>query len=253
MPQPHPAAPAERPAKVSVRAIAALAFAAVCVYALDQVVKALVVAHLTYGATVPVLGGLLQLHYVTNPGAAFSFATGQTWIFSIVAAAVVVAIVITARRIRSLWWAVLFGMLLGGALGNLTDRLTRPPGFGRGQVVDFIYTPWMMPAIYNIADSFICISMAIFVVLTLLGVNLDGTRTPSKRTQAARAGADDRAGTDDREAQGRVPGAAPATDGGATAVTSEATSAVGAAPDATAGGPADGDRASRPSLGHDAT
>jgi signal peptidase II len=131
-----------------------------------------------------VFGSLLQLHYVTNPGAAFSFATGQTWIFSIVAAAVVVVIIVTARRIKSMWWAVLFGMLLGGALGNLTDRLTRQPGFGRGQVVDFIYTPWMMPAIYNIADSFICISMALFVILTILGVNLDGSRALSKRKQA---------------------------------------------------------------------
>jgi len=173
-----------RPAKVSVRAIAALAFAAVCVYALDQVTKALVVAHLTYGQTVDVLGRTLQLHYVTNPGAAFSFAGGQTWIFSIVAAAVVVVIVVTARRIRSLWWAVLFGMLLGGALGNLTDRLVRAPGFGRGEVVDFLFTPWMMPAIYNVADSFICISMGIFVLLTIRGINLDGSRTPSKQRQA---------------------------------------------------------------------
>jgi signal peptidase II len=170
--------------KVSARAIAALAFAAVCVWGLDQGVKALVVSHLSYGQTVDVLGSVLQLHYVTNPGAAFSFATGQTWIFSIVAAAVVVVIIVTARRIKSMWWAVLFGMLLGGALGNLTDRLIREPGFGRGQVVDFIYTPWMMPAIYNIADSFICISMALFVLLTLFGVNLDGSRVLSKRKQA---------------------------------------------------------------------
>jgi signal peptidase II len=80
---------------------------------------------------------------------------------------------------------VMLGMLLGGALGNLTDRLFRPPGFGVGHVVDFIYVPWMMPAIFNIADSFICIAMAFFVVLTLLGVNLDGTRVPSKKQREA--------------------------------------------------------------------
>jgi signal peptidase II len=160
-----------------------LAFAAVCVWALDQAMKALVVAHLPYGQSVDVIGSILQLHYVRNPGAAFSFGVNMTWVFSIVAAAVVVAIVVTARRIKSAWWAVMFGMLLGGALGNLTDRVFRAPGFGEGHVVDFIYTPWMMPAIYNVADSFICISMAIFILLTLIGVNLDGSRVPSKRKQ----------------------------------------------------------------------
>jgi signal peptidase II len=184
------ATPGGRTAKVSVRAIATLAFAAVCVWALDQIVKALVVAHLPYGQTVDVIGSLLQLHYVRNPGAAFSFGVNMTWVFSIVAVAVVVAIIVTARRIRSAWWAVMLGMLLGGALGNLTDRVFRQPGLGQGHVVDFIYTPWMMPAIYNIADSFICISMAVFIVLTLLGVNLDGTRAVSKkREQAALADA----------------------------------------------------------------
>lgn len=173
-------------AKVSVRAIAALAFAAVVVVAADQVVKALVVANLPYGQVVPVLGGALQFLYVRNPGAAFSFAVNMTWVFSIVSAAVVVAIIVFARRIRSMWWAIVLGMLLGGALGNLLDRLFREPGFGRGHVVDFISTPWMMPAIYNVADSFICISMVVFVLLVVLGVNLDGTRTVSaKRTARA--------------------------------------------------------------------
>ncbi len=168
-------------AKVSVRAIAALAFAAVVVVAFDQVVKALVVANLPYGQVVPVLGNALQFLYVRNPGAAFSFAVNMTWVFSIVSAAVVVAIIVFARRIRSMWWAIVLGMLLGGALGNLSDRLFREPGFGQGHVVDFISTPWMMPAIYNIADSFICISMVVFVLLVVFGVNLDGTRTVSSK------------------------------------------------------------------------
>jgi signal peptidase II len=171
-------------AKVSVRAIAALAFAAVVVVTADQLAKAAVVARLPYGQTVPVLGRALQFVYVRNPGAAFSFAVNMTWVFSLISAAVVVAIVVFARRIHSMWWALVLGMLLGGALGNLADRLFREPGFGRGHVVDFISTPWMMPAIYNVADSFICISMVVFVVLTLVGVDLDGRRGPSRRTRA---------------------------------------------------------------------
>lgn len=153
--------------------------------ALDQGVKALVVANLPYGTVVPVLGNALQLLYVRNPGAAFSFAVNMTWVFSIVSTAVVVAIIVFARRIRSMWWALVLGMLLGGALGNLLDRLFREPGFGRGHVVDFISTPWMMPAIYNIADSFICISMVVFVLLVVLGVNLDGSRALSAKQQRA--------------------------------------------------------------------
>ncbi|WP_279387365.1 MULTISPECIES: signal peptidase II [unclassified Curtobacterium] len=220
--------PASR-AKVSVRAIAALAFAAVVVVAFDQVAKALVVANLPYGTPVPILGGALQFLYVRNPGAAFSFAVNMTWVFSIISAAVVVAIIIYSRRIRSMWWAVVLGMLLGGALGNLIDRLFREPGFGRGHVVDFISTPWMMPAIYNVADSFICISMVVFVLLVILGVNLDGSRTVSAKRGAAQA--------DTTEP----------LDGGA------AFSSADAAVDepTRASRPNDGDR--RDALGHDAT
>ncbi|WP_267420356.1 MULTISPECIES: signal peptidase II [unclassified Curtobacterium] len=183
-------------AKVSVRAIAALAFAAVVVVVADQVVKAIVVAHLPYGQVVPVLGRALQFLYVRNPGAAFSFAVNITWVFSVVSAAVVVAIIVFARRIRSMWWAIVLGMLLGGALGNLLDRLFREPGFGRGHVVDFISTPWMMPAIYNVADAFICISMVVFVLLVVFGVNLDGTRTVSDKQRTASLEARDGSATD---------------------------------------------------------
>ncbi len=95
--------------------------------------------------------------------------------FSIIAAAVVVFLIWFARRIRSLSWAVLFGLLLGGTLGNLTDRLLRPPGFGVGRVVDFIQIP-VLQAIFNIADSAIVTSMALFVLLTLRGTGLDGVR-----------------------------------------------------------------------------
>ena len=219
------------------------------VVAFDQVAKALVVANLPYGTPVPVLGGALQFLYVRNPGAAFSFAVNMTWVFSVISAAVVVAIIIYSRRIRSMWWAVVLGMLLGGALGNLIDRLFREPGFGRGHVVDFISTPWMMPAIYNVADSFICISMVVFVLLVILGVNLDGSRTVSAK-RAAQADTTE-------PLDGGAAFSVPAADAGSSAA--HATS-----PDAGVGSPvadvAEPERASRPdhrdrrdTLGHDAT
>ena len=171
-------------AKASVRVLLTLAFVAVVVFVLDQGTKYLVVTHLTLGQDVDVLGPVLRFHFVKNPGAAFSLATGQTWIFSIAAAAVVVAIIVFIRRIQSLRWALMLGMLLGGTLGNLTDRLFREPGFGVGHVVDFIYLPWILPAIFNIADTFIVSSMGLLLLLSLLGVGLDGRRASKQRPES---------------------------------------------------------------------
>ncbi|MET0956771.1 MAG: signal peptidase II [Cryobacterium sp.] len=170
--------------KISFRALLVLALVAVGGYALDQISKALVVRVMTEGENVRVLGDVLQWHFVRNPGAAFSFATGLTWVFSLLAAGVVVFIVLFARRIRGIRWALVFGLLLGGVLGNLTDRLFREPSFGMGHVIDFIYTPWMMPAIYNVADCCIVVSMVLFMLLTLRGIGLDGTRTPASSRSA---------------------------------------------------------------------
>lgn len=152
-------------------------------YALDRVSKFFVVENLPLGVPVPILGPVLQFTFVENPGAAFSLGSGSTWIFAVIASAVTIFILVFARRIRSLAWAVLFGLLLGGTLGNLTDRLTREPGFGQGYVVDFIQV-WGFPAIFNIADIAIVSSMGLFILLTLRGVGLDGSRTARKTPQA---------------------------------------------------------------------
>jgi len=194
---------AERAAKVgTATALLILLAAALVVYGVDQLSKYLVVTNLTEGEIVPVLGNVLQWQFVRNPGAAFSLASGMTWIFTILAAGVITFIAWFARRIRSIAWALVFGLLLGGVLGNLTDRLLREPSFGLGHVIDFISTPWLIPAIYNIADIAILSSMALFMLLTIRGVGLDGTRE-SKRADAA---ADAEA-----EADAEAPGA-PTTD-----------------------------------------
>lgn len=179
-----------------------LGLVALAVFAIDQTAKHLVSTGLTLGEDVHVLGDVLILHYVKNPGAAFSLASGSTWIFSIIAACVVVAVVWFSRRIRSTAWALFFGLLLGGTLGNLFDRLFREPSFGLGHVVDFLYTPWLLPAIYNVADIAICTAMGLFVILSLRGVNLDGTRTSRKAEQAA---AEDGADTDSTAATDSEP------------------------------------------------
>ncbi|PRY17547.1 signal peptidase II [Kineococcus rhizosphaerae] len=157
------------------------------VYALDQITKALAVAHLEPGAVQPFVGELLQFHLIRNPGAAFSFATGATWIFTILAAAVVVVVVRMARKLRSLPWALAFGFLLAGATGNLTDRLVREPGFARGHVVDFLQLPhW---PIFNVADAGICVAAVFIAVLALRGVGLDGRRESRQQQESGAEGA----------------------------------------------------------------
>jgi signal peptidase II len=97
-----------------------------------------------------IVGSLLRFTLVRNSGAAFSFATGFTIIFSLLAIAVIVTIIRFASVITSRGWLVTAGLLLGGVLGNLTDRIFRTPGFLTGHVIDWIELPhW---PIFNIAD-----------------------------------------------------------------------------------------------------
>jgi signal peptidase II len=161
-----------------------LSLIAVAVLALDVVTKVVAVAQLEGRAPVEILGGLVYLQLVRNPGAAFSLATGYTWVLTIVAIAVVVVIVRVARRLRSTGWAVALGLVLGGALGNLTDRLFRAPAPLHGHVVDIVSL--LAPdgrvwPVFNLADSSIVSGGALLVLLALLGRELDGTRTGRKQ------------------------------------------------------------------------
>ena len=142
------------------------------VIGLDQLTKAWAVASLSGRAPVPVVDGLLRLNLTRNAGAAFSLATGTTWLFTLIAAAVIVVIIRTARRLGSRWWALALGLLLGGAVGNLLDRLFRAPGVGRGHVVDFLELPhW---PVFNVADSCIVTAAVIIGWLGLRGIGVDG-------------------------------------------------------------------------------
>lgn len=177
--------------KISTRALILLGVVALVAYGLDQLSKYLVVSTLAEGQRVEVWGRVLEWLFVRNSGAAFSFASGSTWVFTILAAGVVGFIIWFASRIRSLAWSVVFGLLLGGVLGNLTDRLVREPGFGVGHVVDFISTPWMLPAIYNVADMCIVSSMVLFMILTLRGLGLDGVRQTHKKSSSSSSSSSD--------------------------------------------------------------
>ncbi|MEV4667731.1 signal peptidase II [Microbacterium sp. LWO12-1.2] len=138
--------------------------------------KYLTITNLPLQEPVPVLGEFLQLYYVRNPGAAFSLGSEVTWIFTIALSVVAAVIIWKAFGLRSRLWAVVLGCLLGGVLGNLGDRLFREPGFPVGHVVDMISMPWMMPAIFNVADVFIVTGMISVALLVVFGLRFDGSR-----------------------------------------------------------------------------
>ena len=165
---------AARGAALTRRPAVLLVLVALITVALDAVTKLLVVEHLEGKRTVHVLGDALQLVVSRNSGAAFSFATGMTFVFTAVAVAVVVYVARILPRLQSLLWALALGLIVGGALGNLVDRLTRAPGFGKGAVVDFLYVPHF--ATFNVADSGITVGAVLAILLSFRGVEVDGTR-----------------------------------------------------------------------------
>jgi signal peptidase II len=154
----------------------ALVLVAVPVYVADQLTKAWATANLRPDQPRELIGSVLQLNLIRNSGAAFSIATGATWVLTVIACAVVVFIVITARRLGSRGWALALGLLLAGSLGNLTDRMFRAPGPGRGHVVDFLQLPHF--PIFNIADSAIVSAAILIAMLAFRGIGIDGTREP---------------------------------------------------------------------------
>lgn len=165
---------------VKSRQVGLFAAVAAAVLVLDIVSKVIVVAKLEDHAPVRLLGGAIYLVETRNSGAAFSMGTGATAVLTVIALAVVVVILRTARRMRSIGWAVALGLILGGALGNITDRLFRAPGVGRGHVVDWISlfsNDGSRFAIFNLADSAITCGAVLAAILALRGVDLDGARS----------------------------------------------------------------------------
>jgi signal peptidase II len=161
------------------RRVGVLLAVAAVVYALDLASKLLVVANLSDSGPIRLLGGLLTLRLVRNPGAAFGIGVDMTVVFTGVAALVIVVILRLARRLYSLPWALALGMLLGGAFGNLTDRVFRSPGWFSGHVVDFLELPhW---PVFNLADSAIVTASVLMVTLSFRGLHPDGTVERARR------------------------------------------------------------------------
>ena len=154
------------------RALVWILVIAVVVVLADQLTKLWATSSLREGDYHSLIGDLLGIQLIYNSGAAFSFLVDQTWVFTIIAALAVVALLYFSRRVGARSWAVAFGLLLGGAVTHLGDRLFRAPSFGQGHVVDFIaYANWF---IGNVADIAIFCGAVLALVLAVVGVPLRG-------------------------------------------------------------------------------
>ena len=147
---------------------------ALTAYVLDLATKVLAVDRLQGRAPVEVFGEVLQLNLVRNPGAAFSTGTSYTLLLSLVAVGAVVVVLFLSRRLGDRLWAFGLGALLGGVLGNLTDRVFRDPGFLRGHVIDFLQLPnW---PVFNVADMCINFAAGVIILQAFRGVSYTGAR-----------------------------------------------------------------------------
>ena len=146
-----------------------LLITALIVVLLDLATKIWAVARLENQPEIKVIGEFLKFSFVRNPGAAFSFGTGITWVFTLVAIAVSIAILMVSKSVTNRLWAIALGGLLGGAVGNLIDRIFRSPEVFQGHVVDFISLPNY--PMFNISDSAVVLSALTMVVLSFRGVD----------------------------------------------------------------------------------
>ena len=159
----YPEGMARRTAGLTVLALAAV------IVLVDQATKAWAVASLEGNPPVEVLGTWLQWSFATNSGAAFSFGSGNAWIFTVIAAAMIVTVLFFTWRVTNMWWALAMGLILGGGTGNFIDRMVREPGVGQGHVVDFIAVPnW---PVFNVADIAIVVGAGLAVLLSLRGID----------------------------------------------------------------------------------
>ena len=174
------------PSRSRGRALGLFAAVAVTAYGVDLVTKVLAVAELEDRAPVQVVGELLQLTLVRNPGAAFSTGTSYTLVLSVIALVAVLVVLYVARTLTDKLWAIGLGCLLGGVLGNLTDRLFRAPGPLRGHVIDWIQLPsW---PVFNVADMCIDAAAVVIVLQALRGVSPSGRREQRESREAERGG-----------------------------------------------------------------
>lgn len=144
------------------------------IWILDLATKAWAVSQLANREPVKILGSFFQLTFIRNSGAAFSFASNATLFLSLFGIIVALGVIYFAPKITSKGWSVVLGLVLGGVLGNLMDRIFREPSFLRGHVIDWMQLPnW---PIFNIADSAIVVAAGLAMILTARNISPISTK-----------------------------------------------------------------------------
>jgi signal peptidase II len=144
------------------------------IVAIDQATKFWAEANLT-NQSVQVIGDLLRFRLAYNDAAAFSLGVGATWVLTLISTVAVIAMLIFGPRIKTSYWALIGGFILGGAAGNWIDRAFKAPEFFNGHVVDFIQIPFNF-AIFNLADTFLVVGVILAVIQTVRGDEIGGGR-----------------------------------------------------------------------------
>ena len=145
------------------------------IVAIDQLTKFWAEAKLVGQGSIPIIGELLQFRLAYNNAAAFSLGVGATWVLTTISLVASIALIALSPRIKTMTWALIGGIALGGAVGNLIDRAFKQPEFFNGHVVDFIQIPFNFP-IFNLADTFLVIAVSLAILRTLLGDEIGGGR-----------------------------------------------------------------------------
>jgi signal peptidase II len=151
-------------AAVAARRLRLVALAVVVIVALDQLTKVWAVAALSDGP-ISIIGDTVEFHLTRNPGGAFGRFRGMTPVLAVLAVVVAIFLVRAVQRTRDAWTIAALTLVLGGALGNLSDRFFRSPGVLRGHVVDFVRVGWW--PVFNVADSCVTIGAVILIVRSL--------------------------------------------------------------------------------------
>ncbi|GMA61814.1 signal peptidase II [Alicyclobacillus fastidiosus] len=132
---------------------------AALIYVLDQLVKWLIRANLPVFHAVTIIPDVVEFLHIQNTGGAFSIFPNQIWLFVLVAVFVVVAVVVIERKYRPGKLAqVGLGLLLGGAVGNMTDRIIHH------SVTDYVYFSIVHFAIFNLADAAIDVGVLLLLI-----------------------------------------------------------------------------------------
>ena len=158
---------------------------------LDQLTKFIVTKYMTLYQSIPLIKGFLHLTYTTNDGAAFGMMDGQRWVFIVVSTLAIVAFIayLYLGHADNMLYAISLSMVISGGIGNMIDRLGFGfyvnPNTGLGEVVDFIDFCGIWDAIFNGADSFVCVGAGLLILALIIDLKKEYELEKAKKADAA--------------------------------------------------------------------